>query len=206
MNEERRRSASADRRRLGKVLVVVEVAFAMVLLIGGGLMLKSFVKLVKVDPGFDPHQVLRLDLALPEARYPEARQQMMFYQQLIERLKALPGVESVGATTQTPLNPGDNWSPFVIEGRPELQRGQEQQAAMRSVSDDYFHTMRIPLRSGRFFSSIDARRALPVIRWHDQQPYPEHYNDAQPVPSIIINETMARLYFPNENPLGRRLR
>jgi putative ABC transport system permease protein len=206
MNEGTRGSGSRDRRRISKVLVVVEVALALVLLIGGGLMLKSFVKLVKVDPGFDPHQVLRLDLALPGTKYPEARQQVAFYEQLIERLKALPGAQSVGATTQTPLNPGDNWSPFVIEGRPELSRGQEQQAAMRSVTDDYFRTMKIPLRSGRFFSPADARRALPVMRWYDQQPYPEHYNEPQPIPTILINETMARIYWPNENPLGHRIK
>src|SRR2546423_11299628 len=77
---------------------------------------------------------------------------------------------------------------------------------MGSVPDNYFRPMRIQLRRGRFFSSTDAPRALPVIRWYDQQPYPEHYNEPQSIPTVIINETMARLYWANENPLGHRIR
>jgi len=206
INEGARGSGGPGRRRIGSTLVVLEFALAMILLVGGGLMLKSFVHLVRVDPGFDPHQVLRLDLALPRLRYPQARQQMVFYEQLIERLKTLPGVESVGATSRTPLNPGDNWAGFVIEGRPEPTPGQEQQAALRSVSNDYFRTLKIPLTKGRFFSDADARVSLPVIRWYEQQPYPLHFYEPQPVPTVIINERMARLYWPNEDPLGRRLR
>ncbi|HET9479245.1 MAG TPA: FtsX-like permease family protein, partial [Pyrinomonadaceae bacterium] len=129
-----------------------------------------------------------------------------FYNELIEKLKTLPGVEAAGATTQTPLSPGDNWSAFTIEGRPDPPPGQQQQAAMRIVSSDYFTTMKIPLRKGRFFSNADARAALPLIRWFDQQPYPERFNEPQPAPAAIINETMARLYWSNEDPLGRRLK
>ena len=206
INEGARGSAGPVRRRIGSTLVVVEFALAMILLVGGGLMLRSFVRLVRVDPGFDPHQVLRLDLSLPGLRYREARQQMTFYAQLIDRLKGLPGVESVGATTRTPLNPGDNWAGFVIEGRPKLSPGQEQQAALRSVSNDYFRTLKIRLRRGRFFSEADARVSLPLIRWYEQQPYPAHFNEPQPVPTVIINERMASLYWPGEDPVGRRLR
>ena len=206
INEGARGSANTSRRRISSMLVVVEVALAVILLVGGGLMLKSFVQLKRVDPGFDPHQVLRLDLSLPSLRYREARQQSAFYEGLIERLRTLPGVESVGATTQTPLSPGDNWTAFAIEGRPEPPQGQQQQAATRAVSDDYFRTMRIPLLKGRFFSNADARIALPLIRWFEQQPYPEHFNESQAVPAVIINETMARTYWPNEDPLGRRMR
>jgi putative ABC transport system permease protein len=206
ISEGTRGSSGPGRRRIGSTLVVLEFALAMILLVGGGLMLKSFVRLVRVDPGFDPHQVLRLDLALPGLRYREARQQMAFYEQLIDRLKGLPGVESVGATTRTPLNPGDNWAGFVIEGRPEPPPGQQQQAALRSVSNDYFRTLKIPLRRGRFFSEADARVSLPLIRWYEQQPYPAHFNEPQPVPTVIINERMASLYWPGEDPVGRRLR
>jgi putative ABC transport system permease protein len=201
-----RGSVGSGRRRIGNALVVIEVALAVVLLVGGGLMLKSFVHLIQVDPGFDPHQVLRLDLALPNPKYSEPQKQKAFYEELLGRLKTLPGVESVGATTQTPLGPGDNWSGFAIEGRPDPPAGDQQQAATRAVSNDYFHTLRIPLRKGRFFSDADARVALPLMRYWDQQPYPAHYNDPQPVPVALINETMARLYWPNEDPLGKRLR
>jgi putative ABC transport system permease protein len=206
ISEGTRSSASAGRRRISSLLAVVEVALAVILLVGGGLMLKSFVQLVRVDPGFNPHQVLRLDLALPGPRYREPQQQRDFYQQLIANLKGLPGVESVGATTQTPLSPGDNWSAFAIEGRPDPPKGQQQQAATRAVSNDYFHTMQIPLRRGRFFSDSDARIALPLMRWYDQQPYPAHYNEPQAAPVVVINEAMAKLYWPNEDPLGRRLK
>jgi putative ABC transport system permease protein len=201
-----RGSFNPSRRRISSMLVAAEVAFAVVLLVGGGLMLKSFVQLLRVDPGFQPHQVLRLDLALPELKYRDPAQQVAFYNELITRLHGLPGVESAGATTQTPLSPGDNWSAFAIDGRPDPPKGQQQQAAIRTVSDDYFHTMQIPLRKGRFFNNADARVALPLIRWYPQQPFPEHYNEPQAAPAVVINETMARLYFPNEDPVGRRLK
>ena len=194
------------RRRASSILVVAEVGLAVVLLVGGGLMLKSFVQLLRVNPGFQPNQVLRLDLALPETKYSEPRQQTAFYNELIGRLQSLPGVESVGTTTITPLGHADNWSPFAIEGRPDPPQGQQQQAATRAISDDYFRTMQIPLRKGRFFNSSDARLALPLIRWFEQQPFPEHFNEPQAEPAVIINETMARLYFPDRDPLGQRLR
>ena len=206
LNAGTRTSAGVGRRRIGSLLVVLEVALALVLLAGGGLMLKSFVKLIDVDPGFDPHNVLRLDLLLPAPRYARPQQQIRFHAELNERIKALPGVEAVGATTQTPLSPGDNWGPFSIEGRPAPAPGQEPAAAMRSVSSDYFRVMRVPLKKGRFFTVADARIALPVMRWFEQQPYPEHYNESQPAPAIVINETMARTFFPNEDPLGQRIR
>jgi putative ABC transport system permease protein len=168
-------------------------------------MLKSFVRLLRVDPGFEPHQVLRLNLLLPETKYREPRQQTAFYNELIGRLRSLPGVESASATTITPLGSAESWIAFAIEGRPDPPQGQEQQAAVRSVSDDYFRTLQIPLRKGRFFNNGDARLALPLIRWFEQQPLPEHFNEPQAAPAIIINETMARLYWPNEDPVGRRL-
>jgi putative ABC transport system permease protein len=201
-----RGSMGVSRRRLGSALVVLEVALAVVLLVGSALMLKSFVQLVRVDPGFDPHQVLRLDLALPEPKYREPHKQRAFYEELMAQLRTLPGVESVGATTQTPLGPGDNWSGFAIEGRPDPPAGDHQQAATRAVSNDFFRSLHIPLKKGRFFSNADARVALPVMRYFEQQRYPDHYNDPQPVPVALINETMARMYWPNEDPLGKRLR
>jgi putative ABC transport system permease protein len=201
-----RGSVSSARRRIGNALVVLEVALAVILLVGGGLMLKSFVQLIQVNPGFDPHRVLRLDLALPDPKYREPQKQKAFYEELLVRLRNLPGVESVGATSQTPLSPGDNWSGFAIDGRPDPPAGDQQQAATRVVTNDYFQTLRIPLKEGRFFTDADARVALPVMRWYDQQPYPAHFNDPQPIPTAIINEAMARQYWPNEDPLGKRLR
>jgi putative ABC transport system permease protein len=201
-----RGSVSSGRRVIGNALVVIEVSLAVILLVGGGLMLKSFVKLVRVDPGFNTHHVLRLDLALPNPKYSEPQKQRAFYEDLFLRLKNLPGVERVGANSLTPLSPGDNWSGFAIEGRPDPPAGDQQQAATRVISNDYFQTLRIPLKKGRFFTDADARVALPVMRYYDQQPYPAHFNDPQPIPAVIINEAMAKQYFPNEDPIGKRLR
>ena len=206
IQEGMRGSFNPGRRRMSSTLVVAEVALAVVLLVGGGLMLKSFVQLLRVNPGFEPNHVMRIDLALPDLKYRQPQQRTAFYNELIGRLQSLPGVESVGATTQTPLSPGDNWTAFAIEGRPDPPEGMQQQAATRAVTDDYFRTMQIPLRKGRFFNNSDARVALPLIRWFEQQPFPERFNEPQAAPAVIINETMARLYWPNEDPVGRRLR
>ena len=206
LNDGTRTSSGIGRRKIGGLLVIVEIALALVLLAGGGLMLRSFIRLIDVNPGFDPSNVLRLDLLLPSPRYVRPQQQKRFYAELIEKLKALPGVERVGATSQTPLSPGDNWAPISIEARPAPPPGQESAAAMRTVSSEYFQVMRVPLKKGRYFSESDARIALPVMRWFEQQPYPEHYNEPQPVPAIIINETMERMFFPNEESLGKRIR
>ena len=206
IKEGMRGSFNPGRRRISSALVIAEVALAVVLLVGGGLMVKSFVKLLRVDPGFEPHHVLRLDFFLPELKYREPQRQVAFYNELLARLQTLPGVESVGATTNTPLGPAESWSGFAIEGRPDPPQGDQQQAAMRTVSDDYFRAMRIPLRKGRFFNSSDARVALPLVRWFEQQPFPERFNEPQAAPAVIINETMARLYWPNEDPLGKRMR
>src|SRR4030095_13390988 len=108
-NDGTRTSGGLGRRRIGGLLVILEVALALVLLAGGGLMLRSFVSLIDVDPGFNPSNVLRLDLSLPGPRYARPQQQKQFYAELIDKIKTLPGVEAVGATTQTPLSPGDNW-------------------------------------------------------------------------------------------------
>jgi putative ABC transport system permease protein len=206
LNDGSRTSAGLGRRRMGSLLIVLETAMALVLLIGGGLTLKSFLLLTKVDPGFEPRNVLTMDIGLPGPRYPEPQQQMRFYEQLIEGIKALPGVEAVGATSETPLTAGDNWLPLRIEDRPAPPPGQEPYVAIRNISNDYFRAMKIPLRKGRFFSDADARVALPVIRWYEQQPLPAHFNEPQPAPAIIVNETMARTFWPNEDPLGKRIR
>jgi putative ABC transport system permease protein len=206
LNDGSRTSSGLAHRRLGSLLVVMEVALALVLLVSAGLMVKSFARLVNVDPGFDPNNVLMMDLSLPGPRYPEARQQMRFFEQLIEKVKTLPGVESVGASSEIPLDGGDSWLPISVEGRPATTPGQGPYAAYRIVSQDYFNVMRIPLRKGRYFTEADARIALPVIRWYEQQPDPPRFNESQPAPVVIINETMARLFWPDEDPLGMRIK
>jgi putative ABC transport system permease protein len=173
-----------SRRGLRGVLVVAEVALALVLLVGTGLMIKSFIRLLDVRPGFDPQNLLTMQLALPAARYAEDEQVLAFYGQLEERLKAQPGVEGVGFINYLPMAGSGGTATFVFEGRPAPPAGQYPEANFRIASPDYFATMKIPLARGRNFNARDRADAPRVA---------------------VINETLARLYFPNEDPVGKRL-
>lgn len=176
-------TAGAGRQRMRSALVVVEVALSLALLIGAGLMIKSFVRLLQVDPGFSPENVLTMELALPIARYADAPQQTAFFQQTLERVGNLPGVESASVTTDIPLYGGNSTS-FSVEGRPPPASGQRPLTEYRSVSHDYFRAMGISLLKGRAFTERDATGATGVV---------------------IINETLARRFFPDEDPVGRRI-
>src|SRR5262249_29516831 len=138
LKEEARTSGNMGRRWFRNLLVMSELSLAVVLLIGGGLMIKSFARLIKVGPGFDPENVLSLDLALPDTRYPQAHQKTQFYEQVFERIKALPGVQSVGAITGIPLGGNDSSVKFAIEGLPNTRPGEEPSAQYRIVSHNYF--------------------------------------------------------------------
>jgi predicted permease len=206
INEGSHMSAGSGRRRLGTTLVAVQVALALVLLVGAGLMTKSFVRLVSADVGFSAQHVLVASVALPPTRYSRAEQSRLFFSVLLERIRAVPGVQSVGGTTNLPLQGGDNWAPFSIEGRPAPPPGRGLYAPLRMVTPDYFRALEIPLRAGRLFSDADARLAVPLIRWYEQQPNPANFDKPQPGPVAIISEAMARQYWPNEQPIGRRFR
>src|SRR6266511_1325469 len=165
------------------LLVVVEVALSLVLLAGAGLLLRSFGGLMAVNPGFDPRNALTQYVGLPEYRYAERAQQAAFYEQLLERVQQLPGVEAAGAIF--PLVLTDRVSNrFTIEGRAPTSPNERLNAYFRSVSSDYFRAMGIRLIEGRSFSRNDGAQATPVV---------------------IINETMARRFWPNESPLGKRI-
>ncbi len=173
------------RARVRSALIVSEVALALVLLVGAGLLVRSFFKLRNVSPGFDPENVLTLNVPLPGTRYKEGARTSAFYQRLIERVKALPGVESVGAVSHLPLTGAEELDGFNIEGRPSPDSGENVQTAdFRVVSTDYFRAMKIPLLSGRYFTEQDTADAPGVI---------------------VIDETLARRFFPNEDPLGKRI-
>jgi len=206
MNQVSRVSAEPTRRRLGTALVAAEIAVALVLLMGAGLLMKSFIRLVSVDTGFNSQNVLVTSISLPESRYSQPERTRRFFDELIERIRALAGVESAAGTSNLPLQGGDNWMPFSIEGRPAPPPGRGLYAPFRVVTNDYFHTLRIPLRAGRFFSSHDARISVPVIRWFEQQPHPANFDKPQPMPVAIISEAMAHQYWPQENPIGKRFR
>jgi putative ABC transport system permease protein len=175
-------AAGRSGNRLRGMLIVVQVALALVLTISAGLLTRSFLALLSVDPGFDPKKVLTFDLFL-SSKYNPPAQGAGFYRQLTERLAALPGVEAAGAVNALPLGGTFTWT-FFIEGRQpsDVPLGRVE---YQIVTPDFFHTVGIPLVKGRVFTEQDGKEAIPVG---------------------IINEAMARLYWPNEDPIGKRLR
>jgi putative ABC transport system permease protein len=175
---------SAAGKRTRNLLVAVEVALSMVLLIGAGLMIKSFVRLQQTNLGFNTDHVLTVDFTLSSSRYPEERQQAAFFQQALDRIQSLSGVQSAGATTALPLTLSLSGSDFRIEGRPEPEAGKEMIIDTSSVSPGYFSTLGISLLKGRDFSDRDNSDA------------PQ---------AAIINNDLARIYFPGEDPIAKRI-
>ena len=165
-------------------LVVAEVALGLILLIAAGLMIRSFERLVNVNPGFDPRNVLMGRISMTRAAYENTEERVLYVNQTLERLKALPGVESAALVAPMPFSGGNVGSDFRIEGRPKPEPGQEPFASNRSVTPEYFQAIRIPLRRGRYFTEQDQRGGPGVA---------------------IINETLAARYFPDEDPIGRRI-
>jgi putative ABC transport system permease protein len=157
---------------------------SLALLIGAGLMTNSFARLLRVDPGFDPHGVLTMQIALPQSKYPEVQQRAFFFDQALERIRRLPGVQSAGMTSALPLGGNPDFG-FTIEGRAPDASGETPQTGWRAVSHDYLRTMGIPVRRGRYFNEQDHEKAVGVA---------------------IINETMARRFWPDEDPLGKRIK
>ncbi len=178
-------TTGAQGKQVRNALVVAEVAIALVLLIGAGLMIRSFLYLQKVNVGFNPDNLLTLRVQLSGTKYREGTTVANFYQQLTERLEALPGVESAGAVTDIFLSQTPNSSNFSIEGRPDPPPTERVEVPIDSVTPGYFKTMGVQLLRGRFFENRDTREAPPVV---------------------IINETMARQFWPGEEALGKRLK
>ncbi len=206
LGEGSRISESRGRRGLRSLLVAAEVALALILLVGAGLMITSFVRLTGVNPGFSTSNVLVAPVTLSGAKYAPAEQRRAFYDELLVRLHRLPGVDVAGATSNLPLGGTDNWMPFAIEGRPKPPPGQELNAPFRVVTPGYFRALKIPLRSGRFFNDADRRISVPLIRWFPQQPFPPHFGQPQAAPVAIISHQAARQYWPGEDPMGKRIR
>lgn len=200
------RGSAGPGRRLASLLAISEVAIALMLLVGAGLTVKSFVNLVRIDPGFDPRNVVTVGLPLPGARYAGAEQQRAAVRDLVARLGSTPGVEAAGVSTTLPLSNCCNGMGITIEGRPAPAPGEETKARMTIVGGRYFDAMKIPLRRGRFFETSDARVSIPLIRWYPQQPAPPRFDEPQAAPAAVINETMAKLYWPSENAVGKRFR
>jgi putative ABC transport system permease protein len=182
LKEGGRDAAGLLRRRLRGFLVVSEVALAFVLLIGAGLLIRSFARLTEVDPGLDPRGVLTMDIALPFAKYRDGRG-LTFFQQTLERVRALPGVEAAATVFPLPLSGGHTSGGFAIEGR-QSPTDQTFNAGFRFISPDFFKTFRIPLIKGRLLTESDGAKTPPVV---------------------VVNESLTRIYFPNEDPLGKRI-
>jgi putative ABC transport system permease protein len=177
-------SAGRRGRLVRNLLVVFEVTAALVLLIGAGLLIRSFARLQSVDPGFKPQGVLTATLSLPETRYPDDSRQASFYRQALERIRALPGVEHAASVFPLPLSGGGFVLHFEVQGRPVSKPGQAQEANVRFVSPELFDTLRIPLLKGRPFTARDDENGQPVV---------------------IVNRAMAAKFWPGQDPLGQRL-
>jgi putative ABC transport system permease protein len=169
--------------RLRAGFVVAQVALALTLVIGAGLMIRSFSRLLHLDPGFRGDHVATFQLFLPGAKYPEGDQVTGFYKELLRRIEALPGVVSAGAAWNPPLGGLRNNLGVEIEGRPAVP-GQEPEAMIQPASPGYFETLGIPLVQGRFFTEQDDAESLPVA---------------------VVNQTLARRFWPGENPVGRKV-
>jgi len=165
-------------------LVVAEVALGLVLLIGAGLMMRSFASLTNIHPGFDPNNVLTARITLSGATYDDPQARKRYVSQTIEQLKALPGVERVAFVAPMPFSGAEIGGDFRIDGYPTPELGQEPSANVRNVSPDYFQAIRIPLLRGRYFSEQDQRGN---------------------VGAAIVNETFAKRYFANDDPIGKRI-
>jgi putative ABC transport system permease protein len=182
MKEGRGSTAGASSHRLRGILVVAETMLGLVLLVVAGLLLRSFHRILSVDPGMNPHNVITLNFDLPDKSYSE-KQQIDFYTQLLDKLRALPGVESASAVTPLPMSGGNSIVTFTIEGRP-VPKSEEPSADIKVVTPNYFHTLNVPLRSGRDFTDHDDDKAPGVV---------------------IVNEAFAQRYFPGENALGKHI-
>ena len=170
--------------RTRSALVVAEVALAVILLAGAGLLIRSFSKLASVDPGFQVQPALALDLSLPEARYEDEARQIAFFDQLMPKLKGIPGVQNAGAVTSLPLSGSSFVLTFAVAGRPPLPPAQQPAMQVRIATTDYFQTIGIPLKRGRLFTE-DDRWGAPAV--------------------ALITEAAAKQYFPGEDPIGKRI-
>ncbi len=185
LKESGRSTAGLRKNRLRSALVISEVALSLVLLVGAGLMIRSFAKLTQVDPGFDPARVMTLGVTLLRSKYPEDERVAQLYSQILERAAAVPGVVSAGAITDVPLTGSNTSDSFTIEGRPPIAKEAEPSTEYHVVTPRYFEAMGIPILSGRDFAHTDTKKSPNVV---------------------VINDAFARRHFAGDNPLGHRLK
>jgi putative ABC transport system permease protein len=172
------------RERVRRLLVAAEIALSVVLLAGAGLLLRSLDRLQSVDPGFQPERLLTFNLTPPMDPYRDIPRRTAFFEAVLDRVRTLPGVVSVAATSELPFDPGKVPQNFVIEGDPEIEPGREPEVMSRGISPGYFHTLGIPLRRGRDVEDTDLAAAEPVG---------------------IVNDAAVRALFHGTDPIGRRV-
>jgi predicted permease len=178
-------TAGVGSHRLRGALVVAEVALSLTLLTGAGLLIRSFLRLQEVDTGFRSDGVLTMRIALPAQKYSKPEQTRLFYKQLLEQVRSLPGVDSTGVANGLPLS-GTGWSgTTTVDSRAVQPKDSTPEADQRPVSPGYFEALNIPLVRGRFFDQRDTPASAPVA---------------------IIDESMAKTYWPDEDPIGKRIR
>ncbi|MBV8856411.1 MAG: ABC transporter permease [Acidobacteria bacterium] len=177
-------SAGARRNRLRSALVVAEVALSLVLLVGAGLLIKSFRQLVTTDPGYSPERVLAVLVALNTQKFADDDSRAGYFREAVARIKGLPGVESAGLTRLLPLGRSDIFNSFNIAGRAPFAPEERHSARSYTISPDYFHVLGIPLKRGRAFAEADGKNAPGVI---------------------VVNEAFVRDYFPGQEPLGQHV-
>jgi len=182
-DESRGISVSHTRAHLKNALVVGQVAFSLLLFIGAGLLLRSFVRLLNVDPGFDAENVLTMNVSLPTVKYAKPEQQIAFFDEVLRRVSALPGVRNAATSAALPLS-FIRITPVLPEGQPDVPLAQRPFVDIEAISPQWFQTMRVPLHSGRQFTDTDNAQAPKVI---------------------IANETFVRQFWPNENPVGKHV-
>ncbi len=184
LNETDRGTVSKGAKGLRQALVISEVALAMLLLIGAGLFLRSFSRLASVSPGFSTEHILIADVPVSPATFAKNVDRMNFFDTTLERLRSLPGVHAAGAASFLPVSGGGAIMHFNIQGRPPQSPSEYIMANYRTVSADYLQVLRMPLIEGRWITDSDRETTTPVV---------------------VINQAMAKTFFPNESPLGKHL-
>jgi putative ABC transport system permease protein len=182
-DESRGASGGRKRAQISSLLVIGQVALSLLLLIGAGLLLRGFARLLRVDPGFDAQNVLTMNISLPTVKYAKAQQQIEFFDEVLRRVSSLPGVRSAAISATLPLTV-KRITPLLPEGQPDVALSQRPFIDIEAISPQWFQTMRVPLRGGREFTDAD---------------------DVQSPKVVMVNETFARRFWPNENPVGKHV-
>jgi predicted permease len=197
------RGATGHKQWLRSGLLVAEIALTMVLLVGAGLLIRSFWQLRQVATGFDYDRLLSFNVALTPGKYPELEQQIRFFRQVSERISALPGVQSIGLSSRLPLRAGGWQARFWAEGQPAPAFSQRPVMDASVVDANYFKTMKIPLLGGRWFNEHDDRSHLTQESTKGMNALQRFVAGLQ---AVIIDEEFARRYFPNGDAIGKRIR